>query len=59
MRKTVDFKMPPITGKTKITDGVKNFNSLFNIINEQTSFFEYINLLFCGYGLMRVSKSHK
>lgn len=59
MSKTVDFKVSPITGKTEITDGVKNFNSLFNIINEQTSFFENVNLLFCGYGLMRVSNSHK
>lgn len=51
--------MSPITCKTKITDGVKNVNSLFNIIDKQTSFFEYVNLLFCGYGLMRVSNSHK
>lgn len=58
-KKTVGFKVSPITCKTKITDGVKNVNSLFNIINKQTSFFEYVNLLFCGYSLMRVSNSHK
>ena len=40
-------------------DGVKNFNSLLDIINEQTSFFENVNLLLGGYGLVRVSNSHK
>ncbi len=55
----VDFKVSPITCKTEITDGVKNLNSLLNIIYEQTSSSENINLLFCGYGLMRISDSHK
>ena len=59
MRKTVGLKVSPITGKTKITDGVKNFNSLLNIINKQTSLFENVNLLLCCYGLMRVFNSHK
>ena len=59
MCETVNFKMSPITCKTEITDGVKNFNSLLNIINEQTSFFENVNLLLCGYGLVRVSNPHK
>ena len=59
MCETVNFKMSPITRKTEITDGVKNFNSLLDIINKQTSFFENVNLLLCGYGLVRVSNSHK
>gem|GEM_PF-756312 len=59
MCSTVSLKMSPITCKTEITDGVKNFNSLFDIVNEQTSFSENANLLLCGYGLMRVSNSHK
>ena len=50
--------MSPIACKTEITDGVKNLNSLLNIINEQTSFFQNVNLLFCGYGLMRISFPH-
>ena len=35
----VSLKVSPITRKTKIADGVKNFNCLLNVINQQTSFF--------------------
>lgn len=35
----------PITCKTKITDDVKNFNSLHNIIDKQTFLFENVFLL--------------
>ena len=59
MCETVNLKMSPITCKTEITDGVKNFNSLFNIINEQTPLFENVNLLLCGYGLMCISNPQK
>lgn len=59
MRGMISLKVPPITCKTKITNGVKNFNSFLNIINKQTSFFENINLLFRGYGLICISDSHK
>lgn len=59
MSKTVNFKMSPISGKTEITDGVKNLNSIFNIINEQTPAFEDVNLVLCCYGLMCVSNPHK
>jgi len=55
----VNFKISPVTCKAKITDGVKHLNSLLNIINKQTSLFENINLLFCSYGLMCISNSHK
>lgn len=59
MRCMVGLKMSPIACKTEITDGVKNLNSSFNIINKQTSFFENVNLLFRGYGLVCISDSHK
>lgn len=55
----VNFKLSPITCKAKITNVVKNSNSLLNIVNKQTSFFKNINLLFCGYGLICISDSHK
>lgn len=55
----IRFKMFPISGKTKITNGVKNFNGLLNIINKQTSFYKNVNLLFCSYGLISISNSHK
>lgn len=47
---TIDLKMSPITNKTEITNAFKNFNSLFNITNEQTFFFKNVNLMLCGYG---------
>ncbi len=53
------LKMSPIACKTEITDGVKNFNSLLNIINEQTSFFENVKFLLCSYGLVYVSNFYK
>lgn len=33
----------------EITDGVKNFNIMLNIINEQISFFENVKFLLCSY----------
>ena len=59
MCSAVCFKMSPITGQTKITDGIKDFYGLFNITNKQPSLFECFNLLLCRYGLMCVSSSHK
>lgn len=60
MRVTVNIKVSPIICKAKITDGVKNVDSLFNIINKQTFLFDNVNLLFCGYCfLMCVSDPQK
>ncbi len=53
------FKVFPITCKTKIADGIQNINGLFYIINMQTPLFENFNLLFSGYGLIRISDSHR
>ena len=44
---------------TKITNNVKNFNSLPDIINKQAPFFKNIYLQFCGYGLMHGNPINK
>ena len=55
----VCLKMPPISCKTKITDGVQSLLCMMDIIYNQASLFQSFYLFLCRYGFMRIFYSHK
>ena len=59
MCQAVGLHESPIVCQTEITDDVQNSFCLNLIINNQPSTFQYINLLWNCYSLLRVSNAHK